>query len=221
MRPAVKLALATAAYGIVHSMLANRAAKHTAARAFGERNQCAFYRPFYIVQALLTTGALLLYARRLPTRTIYHVRGPAAWLLRAGQGAALLHAFAAAREVGLARISGLESVLAHLRGREIPVAPVAQGPELSPGSGSLTTGGPFRWSRHPLNISPVPIFWLAPHLTTRRVAFNVVATLYLILGSVHEEARLREAYGAKYRAYEKSGVPFFFPGVNATGASAA
>ncbi|HEV2130886.1 MAG TPA: hypothetical protein VGR27_07280 [Longimicrobiaceae bacterium] len=221
MRPAVKLALATAAYGIVHSMLASRAAKRVGARAFGERNQRAFYRPFYIVQAVLTTGALLLYARQLPARTIYRVRGPAAWLLRAGQSAALLHAVAAAREVGLARISGLESVLAHLHGREVPVAPVAQGPELDPRRGSLTSGGPFRWSRHPLNFSPIPIFWLAPHLTTRRLAFNVVATLYLILGSVHEEVRLREAYGAKYRAYEKSGVPFFFPGVDAIAASAA
>jgi len=213
MRPALKLGLATLAYSGLHSALASRTAKRLAAFAFGERFQRAFYRPFFIAHAALSTTALLLYAGRLPARTIYHIRGPAAWVLRAGQIAALAHAYAAAHEVGLARISGLEGVGAWARGEEIPAGPAAQGPERDPTSGALTTAGPFLWSRHPLNFSPVPLFWLAPHLTTRRLAFNLVGTLYLVLGSVHEELRLREAYGAQYVAYQRSGVPFFFPGV--------
>ena len=212
MRPALKLALATAAYGVLHSALASRVAKRLAAGAFGEPFERAFYRPLYISQAVLSTAALLLYARSLPTRTIYHIQGPGAWLLRAGQAAALVHGYAAASEVGIARLSGLEALRAWARAGDVPVAPVAQGPERDPASGELTAGGPFRWSRHPLNFTPVPLFWLAPHLTTRRLAFNLVATLYLVLGSVHEELRLREAYGAQYAAYQRSGVPFFFPG---------
>lgn len=211
MQPALKIALATAGYGLLHSALASRAAKRAAARIFGEQRQRALYRPFFIAQAAVTTAALGAYGLRLPARTLYRIHGPAAWLLRAAQAAALAHAFVAAREVGLARITGLESLAAWARGEEVPESPAAQGPELDPSTGELTDGGPFRWSRHPLNLSPVPFFWLTPHLTTRRLAFNLAGSAYLVLGSLHEESRLRAAYGGRYRAYQSSGVPFFLP----------
>jgi protein-S-isoprenylcysteine O-methyltransferase Ste14 len=40
---------------------------------------------------------------------------------------------------------------------------------------------------------------------------NGVATLYFVLGSVHEERRLRASYGQAYRAYQHSTVPFYLP----------
>jgi methanethiol S-methyltransferase len=40
---------------------------------------------------------------------------------------------------------------------------------------SKADGSTFR-VRHPLNFHAVPLFWLTPHLTTRRFAFNVAAT---------------------------------------------
>ncbi len=43
------------------------------------------------------------------------------------------------------------------------------------------------------------------------VAFSALATVYLVAGSRHEEARLRAAYGAEYEAYRRSGVPFYWP----------
>jgi protein-S-isoprenylcysteine O-methyltransferase Ste14 len=48
-------------------------------------------------------------------------------------------------------------------------------------------------------------------MTTRLLAFNVAATLYLVVGSRHEEARLRHAFGSDYDAYQNSGVPFYVP----------
>jgi hypothetical protein len=50
-------------------------------------------------------------------------------------------------------------------------------------------------------------------LTTNLLAFNSAATVYLVIGSLHEEARLREAYGEEYKAYLGSGVPFYLPSV--------
>lgn len=69
--------------------------------------------------------------------------------------------------------------------------------------------GPFRYSRHPLNVAPLPVFWLQPLMTTRLLGFNVVATMYLVLGSLHEERRLGRAYGARYRRYLEGGTPFY------------
>ncbi|MDQ4076062.1 MAG: hypothetical protein M3220_07425 [Chloroflexota bacterium] len=210
MRNALKIAGATLLFGLLHSLLASRTIKSAAARVVGQRRQGAFYRLFYIVQSLLTFGALLAYAKRIPTRTVYEIQAFPATLMRLGQLAALLHALYAARSVGILRLAGVNNLRAWLRDDPLPIPPIAQGPELDQ-EGDLTVRGPFLWSRHPLNLSPVPLFWLTPRMTTRHLIFNLVSTLYLILGSLHEELRLRDAYGTAYAAYQNSGIPFFFP----------
>ena len=211
MQPAFKIAIATVAYGLVHSLLASRAVKQVATALLGESNYRTFYRPFYIFQAAVATSTLFYYMSRLQTPILYHIHGLPTYCVRAGQFLALLHAYAAAREVGLLRITGLDGMLWRQRGLPVPSAPAAQGPEEDIATGRLTTAGPFAWSRHPLNFSAVPLFWLTPKLSTGRLAFNVVATLYLVLGSLHEESRLSHAYGRKYKIYVRSGVPLFVP----------
>jgi protein-S-isoprenylcysteine O-methyltransferase Ste14 len=207
----LKTVAATALFGLVHSALASRQAKELAAATLGRRRRNAFYRLFYIGQSFVTLAALAAYLRRLPDRMLYHVRGWPAALLRLGQGASLFYAVAAAYHVGLTRITGLASAAAWLRGTgEVPPEPEAQGPALS-AAGAMRASGPFVWSRHPLNLAPVPIFWLWPRMTLKLAVFNLVCTLYLVLGSLHEEARLRAAYGLPYDRYCTSGVPFYVP----------
>ncbi|HEV2130775.1 MAG TPA: hypothetical protein VGR27_06720 [Longimicrobiaceae bacterium] len=210
MRSALQIGAATAAFGIIHSLLASRGAKNFTARLVGEQRRDAAYRVFYNAQAIATFGPVLGYGSRLPERTLYRVQGPAAGMLRGAQAAGLVWAYRAAREVGILRLAGMTNLHAYLRGEPMPQGPAAQGPERQE-TGALSTGGPFRWSRHPLNLAPLPVFWLTPHLTTRRLAFNLVATAYLVLGSLHEERRLRSLYGSDYETYQRSGVPFFLP----------
>ncbi|HYD95281.1 MAG TPA: hypothetical protein VEC01_08145 [Noviherbaspirillum sp.] len=212
MQTITKTAIATLAFAAVHSALATRQAKQLAASVIGRERSDAAYRVFYVGQGLLTFAALTAYCASLPVRTVYRIRGPGALLLRAGQLAGVVHLLAGLRQVGLTRWAGMDRLQAWRRGRDMPAAPVAQGPELAD-DGRLAAGGPYRWSRHPLNFSGVPLFWLTPHMTTRRLAFNVVGTAYLMLGSLHEEARLRDAYGDAYERYLQSRVPFFWPGL--------
>jgi hypothetical protein len=204
------VAAATALYGAVHSALASRSAKHAAAAVFGQRNRNGWYRVFYIGQSLASFALLAAYIRRQPSRELYRVRGPAVWVMRAGQGAALVYATAAANQVGISRILGLESLLAWCGDGPVPAEPEAQGPALD-AEGLARQAGPFARSRHPLNIVPLPIFWLSPRMTTNLLAFNAASTLYLILGSIHEEARLRAAHPEIYAAYQTSGTPFYVP----------
>jgi len=205
-----RMAVATAAFAAVHSLVASQPAKSLAARLVGEPKRNAGYRLFYNAQALATFALLLAYGGRLPSRTLYRVRGAAAGPFRVAQAAGLVWAWKAAREVGILRLAGVRNVRAYLRHEPVPNDPAAQGPERAEADG-LTTAGPFRLSRHPLNLAPLPVFWLTPHLTTRRLAFNVAATTYLVLGSLHEEERLLALYGAEYEAYRRSGVPFYLP----------
>lgn len=212
MQTITKTVIATLAFAAVHSALTTRQAKQMAAALVGSERSAATYRVFYVGQGLLSFAALTAYCTSLPAHTVYRIRGAGALLLRAGQLAGMVHLLAGLRHVGLKRWAGVDRLQAWRCGRDMPIAPVAQGPELTE-DGRLSAGGPYRWSRHPLNFSGVPLFWLTPHMTTRRLAFNVVATIYLMLGSLHEEARLRSAYGEAYERYLRSRVPFFWPGL--------
>lgn len=206
----LKVAAATAAFGVAHSVLASRTAKRAAARHFGEWNRNGLYRVFHIGQSLVTFGLLAAYIRRQPGRELYRVEGPLALLMHAIQAGALAYATSAASQVGLRRITGLESFLAWLGDGPVPPEPEAQGPALDE-EGRRHAVGPFAWSRHPLNLAPLPVFWLWPRMTTNLLAFNTAATIYLVVGSLHEEARLREAFGDDYDAYLNSGIPFYLP----------
>ena len=209
----LKVMAATAIYGMLHSAVASLAAKRATAETFGPRNRDGLYRGFYIVQSLVTFGVLARYAWGQPNRELYRIRRPFAGLMHAGQVAAIVYATWAARQVGVRRITGMESFLAWTGDGPVPAEPEAQGPALDD-EGRRNPIGPFAWSRHPLNFVPVPIFWLWPRMTTNLLAFNVAATAYLVLGSIHEEARLRRVYGDGYESYTRSGVSFYMPNPN-------
>jgi hypothetical protein len=212
----LQIAAATAAFGLLHSALASRTAKRAAARTFGERNRNGLYRVVYVGQSLVTCGMLATYIRRQPSRELYRIEGPLAFLLHAIQVGAVVYATAAAGQVGLRRITGLESFVAWLGEGPVSPEPEAQGPALDE-RGRQHAAGPFGWSRHPLNFAPLPIFWLWPRMTTNLLAFNAAATIYLVVGSLHEEARLRAAFGDDYDVYLTSGVPFYVPAWDRSG----
>jgi methanethiol S-methyltransferase len=201
---------ATVLYGLVHSALASRPAKSLFARVTGQRNRNGLYRVFYIAQSVGTFGLLAAIIHRQRAVEIYRVRGPLALLMHGGQAAGLLLAIASARQVGFDRITGLRSLGCWYHGVDPPPEPEAQGPALDQ-EGLGRAPGPFAWSRHPLNLAPLPVFWLWPRMNSNLLAFNLAATAYLIVGSLHEEIRLREAFGEAYRTYQQSGVSFYFP----------
>jgi protein-S-isoprenylcysteine O-methyltransferase Ste14 len=208
---ALRMAGAALAFGVVHSVLASDAAKRLAARLLGERARDGWYRVFFNAQAVATSAALLAYGLRHPGRTLWHVRGPLAALMRVGQAAGIALGAAAVRQVGLLRFVGVPSLVAWSAGlQHVPRGPEAQGPALD-SDGRVRDPGPFAWTRHPLNVAPLPVLWLQPRMTTTLAAFSAVATAYLIAGSRHEEARLAARHGAAYETYRRSGVPFFVP----------
>jgi methanethiol S-methyltransferase len=206
------VATATTVFAAVHSWLASTQAKAWVERRFGRRNRNGLYRVFYIAQSVATLAALGAFLWPLPDRVLYQARGATRRLMRAVQAAAFVYAGIAAYDVGLLRISGAASAWAWLRGDSaVMPEPEAQGPPLGP-EGSMRVRGPFRFSRHPLNFAPLPIMWGWPRMTAKLLLFNLISTLYLVVGSAHEERRLRAGYGEPYAAYQASGIPFYVPG---------
>jgi hypothetical protein len=176
----------------------------------GERTRNGLYRPFYLVQSFATGAVLYAFCRKLPDRDLNELHGPVRAVMQAGRIAALLWAVWSAKEVGIAEILGMKPALQLASGRaEVEPEPEAQGPSMS--GEHMNASGQFSLSRHHLNFAPLPVFWLRPKMTRNLLAFNVLATAYLALGSVHEASRLRKAYGRSYEDYERSGIPFFIP----------
>jgi hypothetical protein len=206
-----KIAAATALVVGIHSALASKSAKKRASELFGERIRNGLYRPLYNGLAIATFGALGLYALRLPDRELYKVRGSLGWLMHSVQLFFALYLLYAAREVGFLKFSGIPNVVALAIGQtSVPVEPEGQGPILE-SVNQMKITGPFRFSRHPLNFGMIPVIWLMPRMTVNLAAFNVITTIYLIVGSLHEEKRFVETYGQAYIDYQTSEIDFLVP----------
>jgi protein-S-isoprenylcysteine O-methyltransferase Ste14 len=75
----------------------------------------------------------------------------------------------------------------------------------------VVKAGAFRFSRHPGNLGAFGFFLFMPRMTANRAVLLVLVCLYVVLGSLHEERRLRSAYGVAYERYRRA-VPFLVPG---------
>jgi len=207
----IKIAAATALFAGMHSLLAARATKRKAAALLGDQRRNALYRPLYNALAVVTFGALVLYGVKQPDRELYRIRGSFAGIMQFIQLYFLLFLLNGVRQIGFSNFAGLPNILLWLRGHSpVPSEPEAQGPLLGDDD-RMKIAGPFRFTRHPLNFGMLPILWLMPKMTVNLAAFNLITTLYLIVGSLHEEKRLKESYGRAYEDYRESGINFFVP----------
>jgi protein-S-isoprenylcysteine O-methyltransferase Ste14 len=211
LRAFARTCIATLLYAAVHSFFASDWAKRGTASLVGVRIRNALYRPFYLAQSATTMVILVSYIRRQPSRVLFELEGGAAAALRSLQAAGLCWAVAAAYEVRFTEILGIRPLAALLR-RAAVIAPEPEAQRPPFDGRKMRVYGPFRWARHPLNFAPLPIFWFNPRMTTNLLAFNLVSTAYLVIGSAHEEIRLFNRYGRPYRAYQRSGVNFYLPG---------
>jgi protein-S-isoprenylcysteine O-methyltransferase Ste14 len=146
---------------------------------------------------------------RLPDRGLYEVGPPWSWLFRAGQVGSLGVLFSGVRVVGVLEFAGIVPLWKALTDRESRPEPEAQGPPMG-ADGEMETSGAFRFTRHPGNLGAMGFFLLWPRMTVNRATLAALAALYVVLGSMHEERRLRMAYGEAFERYRQK-VPFLIP----------
>src|SRR5215211_5365871 len=199
-----------ALWALVHSVLASKQVKDLIHRVAGSRYRDGLYRFIFNAQSVVS---LLWAARRfsrLPDKDLYHARPPWSWLFRASQVASLGVLLSGVRVMGTLRFAGLTPLRDLLTGSDVRPAPEAQGPPVGDDDEMLRTGA-FRFSRHPGNLGALGFFLFTPRMTANRAVLVALVALYVVLGSMHEEYRLRAAYTAAYEHYRKV-VPFLVPG---------
>jgi len=199
-----------ALWALVHSVLASKQVKDLIRRVAGSRYRDGLYRFIFNAQSVVS---LLWAARRfsrLPDKDLYHARPPWSWLFRASQVASLGVLLSGVRVMGILRFAGLTPLRDLLTGSDVRPAPEAQGPPVGSDDEMVRTGA-FRFSRHPGNLGALGFFLFLPRMTANRAVLVALVALYVVLGSMHEEYRLRAAYTAAYERYRRV-VPFLVPG---------
>ena len=188
-----------------HSLLASHAAKRRLVRRDTDTDGSAAYRVGYVAASALATGWLGWALWRLPDRELHRFRGRVRVALAVGQLAGVAGVGTVALHVGPATFSGLVSPASARSGRPGTGPTVAQHPLPGPDD-ELRWGGPFRLCRHPNNFFPLLVLGCRPTVTAKWSTVALGTAVYMVLGSLHEEARLRTAYGPRFERY-RSEVP--------------
>ncbi|MBZ5514720.1 MAG: isoprenylcysteine carboxylmethyltransferase family protein [Acidobacteriia bacterium] len=92
---------------------------------------------------------------------------------------------------------GAGPLLAHLRG--VPARTIP-----------LTIRGPYRWVRHPIYALFLLMIWASPDVTADRLLFNVLWSVWMVVGTRLEERDLTAEFGDGYKEYQRR-VPMLVP----------
>ncbi len=182
-------------FAIVHSLLADPAVKRAARRAIGETAD-RWYRLAYVLLALVMVLPFFYILLFSPDRTLYVVPAPWMWLMMAGQVLSAISLLGALRQTGVSYFFGL--------------AQISERQGEGEGEGGLVTDGFYCHLRNPLFFFGALFLWLFPVMTINLLTFNLLATLYFIIGARHEEKSLKEEFGEEYEEYRRQ-VPMFIP----------
>lgn len=189
-------------WALLHSLTAARGVKHRVQERFGRRLYDGFYRLAYNAFSVLSILPLLfLLATRVPAAVLWRVRWPLNLVFMLLQGVGLVGLVASLWQTDVWRFAGVRQAWRYLQGEQEPDPPA-----------EFVQSGTYNLVRHPLYFFSMLFIWFTPVMTVSTLLFNGLATVYFLVGAMHEERRLEREFGEAYRQYRRQ-VPGFLPRV--------
>jgi protein-S-isoprenylcysteine O-methyltransferase Ste14 len=175
-------------FALHHSIMARTGAKRWLIR----RVPADLERSVYVWIASLLFLAVCLVWQPLPG-IVWQTIGPGVFLYIV-QGFGILLTIAAARIVGVWELAGVKQ------------------PDLSKEI-EFKADGPFGLVRHPIYLGWILMVFPTPVMTTSRLLFAVISTLYLVAAIPLEERLLVDNFGDRYRTYQSQMRWRLIPGI--------
>jgi len=189
----VWLSVSILLWGFLHSLLASHAAKDAFCRLFGD-GAARFYRLFYNILAMVSFLPVLALTILTPDRVLYSIPLPWAALMAVGMLLAAAALVAGFLQTDAWEFLGLRQAAGPVEARQ----------------GRLVTGGLYRYVRHPLYTAGLAFIWLMPLMTVNVLAINLALTIYILVGALFEERKLRREFGQAYVEYAAA-TPMLVP----------
>ena len=180
-------------WAALHSLLASTYVKDWVRGLLGQSAD-RWYRLLYGFLSIVTLLPLLALLAVLPDQTLYIVPTPWNWMMWGTQGLAVVGLLVAFWEADPLDFLGLAQLQ----------------PSRQPESDHLRIRGMHCWVRHPLYTMSILLIWMTPTMTVNWLITCLFATVYFIIGSMHEETRLVAEFGQAYVDYQKQ-VPRLVP----------
>ena len=177
----------------LHSLLASTSVKDWVRGLLGQSAD-RWYRLLYGFLSVITLLPLLVLLAILPDQTLYIVPAPWSWAMRVVQGFAVVGLLVAFLEAEPLDFLGLS---------QLQLSP-------QPQSDRLRIRGMHCWVRHPLYTMSIVLIWMTPTMTVNWLITCLFATVYFVIGSMHEETRLVDEFGEAYIDYQKK-IPRLVP----------
>ncbi len=175
-----------------HSWMVRRSFRERLARIVARHYLDAVYA---IASGIALLAVVLLWQDT--AQIVWYATDGARWAARAIFGLGLGVGVWGAMSLRSVDSFGLKSIRDRYRSRE-------------PRPPELAVQGAYRWLRHPLYLAVLLMIWSYPTLTVDRLLFNMLWTLWIVIGTVLEERDLVAEFGDDYRDYQRS-VPMLLP----------
>ncbi len=177
---------------VQHSLMIRKSFRRKVTRFVPE----AYYSAVYAIASGIALTVVILFWQKTDT-SLVEINGALFWILRLLFGIAAGGFYWGVSSLGCFDSFGQREITRHLRSTK-------------PKSVPFSVRGPYRWVRHPLYFFTLVMIWTCPHLTADRLLFNVLWSIWLVVGSILEERDLVKEFGSEYREYQ-SKVPMLIP----------
>jgi protein-S-isoprenylcysteine O-methyltransferase Ste14 len=190
-------------FALHHSGFARSGAKAWLAR----RLPRGLERSLYVWVASLLFLVVCLAWRPVPG-VAWEASGAARGLLYCVQLAGIVLTLKSASRIDIWDLSGVRQARAAAGMEAVghAAAPAQTAEPLAPDS-SLEVSGPYRWVRHPIYFGWVLLVFGAPTMTSGRLLWAAISTLYLVVAIPFEERALSREFGRAYTSYQQK-VPW-------------